>query len=63
MTARTALAAALLAAAALVGTTGGAASASCEPLTAPICPGVVRDPDDLRCWRDPSRIPGIYCEW
>lgn len=63
MTIRNVLAAALLAATAPLVSTGGAASAACEPLTERICPGTIRDPDDLYCWRDPSRIPGIYCRW
>lgn len=63
MTIRNVLAAAVFGAAAILASTGGAASAACEPLTQPVCPGSIRSPRDLYCWRDPNQIPGIHCRW
>ena len=63
MTIRNALAAVLLAAGAVTAL-GGAASAACEPLTQPVCPGTIRDPRDIECWSTQDQIPPeIWCRW
>lgn len=58
---RNAVVAALLVATGVLAT-GGAASAACEPLLAPVCPGAIRDPRDIECWHEPS-TGRIWCEW